>query len=73
MFASGAAAVGLSTMTRKARDMAKTYPPGSPAPRKGEFEAVGPRGGKTDQTATMKRPGDNLPPTDKPGQEWKPI
>ena len=50
-----------------------TLPPGSPAPRRGKYVAVGPRGGKTDQTATMKSRGDNLPPTDRSGQKWKPA
>ena len=35
-------------------DMAKTYKPGKPAPRRGEYEAVGPRGGNTDQLAMVR-------------------
>lgn len=48
----------------------KTLPPGTPAPRSGIYEQVGPRGGKTGEQADSTR-GKPLPPTERPNQGWK--
>ena len=45
-------------------------PPGTPAPRSGIYEQVGPRGGRTNEQADSTR-GKPLPPTDGPGRSWK--
>ena len=44
--------------------------PGTPAPRSGQYEIVGPRGGSTGQerTAIRDRP---LPPTPQSGQSYR--
>ena len=49
--------------------MARKLPPGTPAPASGQYERVGPRGGRTGQelTAVRDRP---LPPTPEPGQGY---
>jgi hypothetical protein len=49
--------------------MASTKPlsPGESAPRSGQYEIVGPRGGRTGQERTIVR-HEPLPPTPKPGQ-----
>ena len=54
--------------------MAKTprLPPGTPTPRSGIYEQVGPRGGRTGEQADSTR-GKPLPPTDGPGRGWKLI
>jgi len=44
-------------------------PPGSPTPRSGIYEKVGPRGGMTGEQADSTR-GKPLPPLTKPGQGW---
>ncbi len=44
-------------------------PPGTPAPRSGIYEQVGPRGGRTNEQADSTR-GKPLPPTDGPGRGW---
>jgi len=51
--------------------MSKTpvLPPGTPTPRSGIYEKVGPRGGMTGEQADSTR-GKPLPPTTKPGQGW---
>jgi hypothetical protein len=49
--------------------MAKTYKPGETAPRSGEYEIVGPRGGSTGKERTVAR-GEALPPTPKAGQAY---
>ena len=43
-----------------------TLPPGTPIPRSGIYEQVGPRGGMTGEQADSTR-GHPLPPTEKPG------
>ena len=48
----------------------RTFPPGTPAPRSGIYEQVGPRGGHTGEQADSTR-GNPLPPTDRKGQEWR--
>lgn len=44
--------------------------PGSIAPKSGQYEIVGPRGGGTgrERTSVEKKP---LPPTPKPGQQYR--
>jgi hypothetical protein len=49
--------------------MPKTYKPGEIAPRSGEYEILGPRGGDTGQERTAVQ-GKPLPPTPKPGQTY---
>ena len=44
--------------------------PGSPAPRSGIYEQVGPRGGHTSAQADSTK-GKPLPPTQTPGATWK--
>jgi hypothetical protein len=46
-----------------------TLPPGTPTPRSGIYEQVGPRGGRTGEQADSTR-GHPLPPTEKPGVGW---
>lgn len=43
--------------------------PGEEAPRSGQYEIVGPRGGKTGDERTSVR-GTTLPPTPKAGQRY---
>jgi len=50
--------------------MTKTYKPGHEAPRSGQYEQLGPRGGGTGNERTVTR-GEPLPPTPKPGMEYK--
>lgn len=45
-------------------------PPGSKAPSSGQYEQIGPRGGKTGKEVTGVK-NKTLPPTDKPGQVYK--
>lgn len=49
--------------------MAKKLTPGQKAPRSGQYEIRGPRGGKTGKERTVVR-GEPLPPTPKPGQKY---
>mgnify|MGYP003388739882 CR=1 FL=1 len=50
--------------------MAKpTYKPGEQAPRSGQYEMVGPRGGGTNIERTVVR-GEPLPPTLERGQKY---
>ena len=51
--------------------MAKNQPlkPGSTAPRSGQYQEIGPRGGKGREVTTTK--GEPLPPTTKPGSSYK--
>lgn len=50
--------------------MSKTYKPGEKAPRSGQYEIVGPRGGGTNQERTVTR-GEPLPPPPESGQQYK--
>jgi hypothetical protein len=43
--------------------------PGQRAGRSGQYEIVGPRGGRTGEERTVTR-GEPLPPTPKPGQGY---
>ncbi len=49
--------------------MAKGLKPGNTAPRSGQYEQVGPRGGKTGHEVTVVK-GEPLPPTQKPGMTF---
>lgn len=50
--------------------MAKEFKPGKKAPASGQYEIIGPRGGKTGKERTVVR-GESLPPTPGPGQSYK--
>jgi hypothetical protein len=57
-------------MDRKApKIMKKELKPGQIAPRSGEYEIIGRRGGDTGRERTVVR-GEPLPPTPKPGQTY---
>ena len=49
--------------------MPKGLKPGTPTPESGQYERVGPRGGRTGEevTAVQNKP---LPPTPKPGETY---
>ncbi len=47
----------------------KALPPGTPAPKSGIYEQLGPRGGRTGEEADSTR-GKPLPPTDRSGNTW---
>lgn len=49
--------------------MTKTFKPGESAPRSGEYEIRGERGGHTGKERTVVR-GEPLPPTPQPGQSY---
>lgn len=49
--------------------MSENLRPGNIAPRSGQYEEVGPRGGRTGHEVTTVR-GERLPPTTKPGQQY---
>lgn len=49
--------------------MARTFKPGQQAPKSGQYERVGARGGKIGAEVTSVR-GEPLPPTPKPGQRY---
>jgi len=49
--------------------MSDKFKPGSPAPRSGQYEIIGPRGGHTGEERTVVR-GEPLPPTPKPGMSY---
>lgn len=49
--------------------MANRFRPGERAPRSGQYEMVGPRGGRLNEERTVVR-GEPLPPTRKPGQAY---
>jgi hypothetical protein len=48
---------------------APTYKPGQKAPISGQYEVVGPKGGKTGQEVTVTK-GEKLPPTPESGQNF---
>jgi len=45
-------------------------PPGKPAPKSGQYEQVGPKGGDAGGKEVTVPKGHTLPPTDKPGQGY---
>ncbi len=51
------------------KDKQNTFKPGEPAPRSGQYEIIGPRGGRTGIERTVVR-GEPLPPTLQPGQQY---
>lgn len=50
--------------------MSDPLKPGQTAPRSGQYEQVGPRGGHTGDERTVVR-GEPLPPTPKPGMGYR--
>ncbi|GJE61613.1 putative proteinA [Methylobacterium trifolii] len=50
--------------------MAPPLKPGQTAPRSGQYEQVGPRGGSTGEERTVVR-GEPMPPTPKPGMGYR--
>lgn len=48
----------------------KLYKPGQKAPRSGQYEIVGPKGGKTGVERTVVR-GEPLPPSESKGQRFQ--
>jgi hypothetical protein len=49
--------------------MPKTYKPGQEAPRSGQYEIIGPRGGRTGNERTVVE-GEPLPPTPRPNSSF---
>jgi len=49
--------------------MAKCYKPGQTAPSSGQYEILGPKGGRTGEERTVTK-GEPLPPTPKSGQTY---
>ena len=47
----------------------KTYRPGEKAPASGQYQIIGPRGGKGPERTVVRR--EPLPPTPKPGQGYR--
>jgi len=47
----------------------KTYRPGEKAPVSGQYQIIGPHGGKGPERTVVR--GEPLPPTPKPGQEYR--
>lgn len=50
--------------------MSKSYKPGHKAPKSGQYEVIGVRGGKTSVERTVTK-GEPLPPTEKKGQSYR--
>lgn len=50
--------------------MARPLKPGDKAPRSGQYEIIGRRGGRTGDERTVTK-GEPLPPTRGPGQTYK--
>ncbi|KJD44240.1 hypothetical protein [Paenibacillus terrae] len=50
--------------------MADKLTPGTPAPKSGQYEVVGPRGGSKGREVTSTK-GNPLPPTQKSGEGYK--
>jgi hypothetical protein len=49
--------------------MSKIMKPGTEAEQSGQYEQIGPRGGRTGEERTVTR-GEPLPPTPKPGMGY---
>lgn len=49
--------------------MAKNLKPGKKAPKSGQYEIIGPRGGRTGKERTVVK-NEPMPPTEKPGQKY---
>jgi len=54
------------TMPKPTKDLR----PGEAAPKSGQYEITGPRGGRTNQEITAVQ-GKPLPPTPEPGQRYR--
>lgn len=52
--------------------MAKEVKPGQPAPISGQYEIIGPRGGRTGEERTAVK-GKPMPPTPEPRQSYRPV
>lgn len=50
--------------------MAKTFKPGESAPYSGQYEIIGPRGGRTGEERTVVR-NEPLPPAPKSGMKYR--
>lgn len=50
--------------------MTKIYKPGQIAPKSGQYEIVGPRGGSAGGSERTSVKGERLPPTPRPGQGY---
>jgi hypothetical protein len=50
--------------------MSKEFKPGEKAPVSGQYEIIGPRGGRTGRERTVVR-GETLPPTPGPGRGYR--
>lgn len=48
------------------------FKPGNTAPKSGEYQVVGPRGGKTGDQVTMQQ-GTTFPPTDRPNMHFEKV
>jgi len=48
----------------------RTYKPGQPAPRSGQYEIIGPRGGNTGKERTIVK-DEPMPPTPGKGMKYK--
>jgi hypothetical protein len=46
-----------------------TFKPGTPAPKSGQYQTIGPRGGKGNEITAVE--GKPLPPTQTPGSTFK--
>ncbi|MCX6731714.1 MAG: hypothetical protein NTX55_01875 [Candidatus Parcubacteria bacterium] len=57
-------------LVNKQKNMKKIYKPGELVPRSGQYEIIGPRGGKKREEITGVK-GKPLPPTKKPGSGYK--
>lgn len=55
---------------KEVMQMSKKLTPGTPAPRSGQYEIVGPRGGNTGVERTVVR-GEPLPPVPSKGSTFK--
>ncbi|GLI25659.1 hypothetical protein GGQ86_005422 [Xanthobacter flavus] len=51
--------------------MSDTLKPGQIAPRSGQYEIVGPRGGNAGGAERTSVQGERLPPTPKPDQKYR--
>ncbi len=48
--------------------MSKSFKPGQPAPKSGQYQIIGPKGGKGPERTVTK--GEPMPPTPKKGSEY---
>jgi len=50
--------------------MSEKYSPGSPTPKSGQYQEIGPRGGHVTDTEITSVEGKPLPPSSKPGNKY---